>query len=86
MIRTEYTRTVPIKHWLPKLTKDHSGTYLEGDFPQEVITGYKFQRAWMCDYGHFEGDRWPVDNEISKRLLLGKEVEGFEWRDEPEAP
>jgi len=77
MILTEYTRQVPIKHWLPTL-KDDSGIYLDGDCPQLVITGYKQQRAW------FTQDLLPfIEANDREKLMLGQEVEGFEWRDEP---
>lgn len=79
MIPTEYLRQVPIKHWLPTLKHDFS-PYLESDLPQEVITGYKVQRAWFCGYLTKE-QRFSESEKVA--LEHGDEVEAFEWIDIP---
>ena len=85
MIRTDYTRQVPIRHWLPSL-KDDSGVYLDGDCPQFVITGYKVQRAWHIEYVPDEYLPIRISQETEKALMRGEEVEGFQWIDLPIVP
>jgi len=85
MIRTEYTRQAPIRHWLPIPAMLSHGTMVAESFMpgtvglQQVITGYKQQRAWDVAMNHYPSEK--RENEF--RLSLGQEVEGFEWRDEP---
>jgi hypothetical protein len=71
MIRTEYTRMVPINIRFPDLGV--------------VTTGHRLQRAWRGDSAASFGRPKLYDKEIAA-LLLGQEAEGFEWRDEPVAP
>lgn len=78
MIPTGIYRQVPIKHWLPTLKHDFS-PYLEGDLPQEVITGYKIEEAWYDNKGKTVVMPFPflVDKE---KLRAGQEVKGFVWK------
>jgi hypothetical protein len=75
MIRTEYTRQVPIRH--------HQLTV--GDAPGNsfamVITGYKVQRAWMLTA--FDTLTFAEEKALFDRIEQGQDVEGFEWIDIP---
>ena len=97
MTRTEYTRQVAIKHWLPvtafQFGKD--ALYLDAVFLhqipssgriqcEEVITGYKQQRAWKVVEDNLEQLLgWIPSLNEREMLLRGEEVEGFKWIDEP---
>lgn len=87
MNRTEYTRQVPIKHWLPVPIEYCEGTMracrvFDTDMVEleEVITGYKQQRAWdLLEKGH----RTYITTKMETALHQGQDVEGFQWLDEP---
>jgi hypothetical protein len=83
MIRTEYTRQVPIRHWLPvpdvSMLSDDGTVHHQSDCVR-VITGYKQQRAWdLLENGH----RTYITIKMKTALHQGQDVEGFEWVDEP---
>lgn len=80
MIRTEYTRQVPVKHWLTDINDNSIYPY------KEAITGYKQQRAWIADLtdrGVFGRRGNFVYKDEAELLMRGEEVEGFQWLDEP---
>ena len=86
MIRTEYTRQVPIKHWLPHIEWSEDRAEYVTYEPNFVITGYKVQRAWIADLtdrGVFGRRGNVVYKDEAELLMRGEEVEGFQWLDEP---
>lgn len=73
MIRTEYTRQVPVIWNLPLF--DDTGKYLGH---AKCITGYRTQRAWCTQ------DWIPIiEAGDHEKLMRGEEVEDFEWVDFP---
>ena len=79
MIRTEYTRQVPIKHWLPHIEWSEDRAEYVTYEPNFVITGYKQQRAW----GELVVDPDTDARAAHYALKRGEDVEGFQWLDEP---